>query len=48
LVQRKLAELEAQLARIHAMQSLLREGMACGCLTMEQCTVWLSGLAPSA
>ncbi len=48
LVQRKLAELEAQLARIHAMQSLLREGMTCGCLTMEQCTVWLSGLEPTA
>jgi len=48
LVQRKLAELEAQLARIHAMQSLLREGMTCGCLTIEQCTVWLSGLEPSA
>lgn len=44
LVQRKLAELEAQLARIHAMQSLLREGMSCGCLTIEQCTVWLSGI----
>ncbi len=48
LVQRKLAELEAQFARISAMQGLLREGMTCGCLTMEQCTVWLSGLAPSA
>ncbi|HEY7342931.1 MAG TPA: MerR family transcriptional regulator [Ktedonobacterales bacterium] len=48
LVQRKLAELEAQLARIHAMQSLLREGMTCGCLTMEQCTIWLSGLEPTA
>jgi MerR family transcriptional regulator, redox-sensitive transcriptional activator SoxR len=47
LVQRKLAELEAQVARIHAMQSLLREGITCGCLTMEQCTVWLSGLAPA-
>jgi MerR family transcriptional regulator, redox-sensitive transcriptional activator SoxR len=44
LVQRKLDELEAQLARIHAMQSLLREGMTCGCLTIEQCTVWLSGM----
>jgi DNA-binding transcriptional MerR regulator len=48
LVQRKLAELEAQVARIHAMQSLLHEGMTCGCLTMEQCTVWLSGMEPSA
>ncbi len=48
LVQRKLAELEAQVTRIHAMQSLLREGMTCGCLTMEQCTVWLSGLEPTA
>jgi len=48
LVQRKLAELEAQLARISAMQSLLREGMTCGCLTMEQCTVWLSGVETTA
>lgn len=48
LAQRKLAELEAQLARIHAMQNLLHEGMTCGCLTIEQCTVWLSGLAPTA
>lgn len=47
LVQRKLADLEAQLARIHAMQSLLREGMSCGCLTIEQCTVWLSGVEPT-
>jgi DNA-binding transcriptional MerR regulator len=48
MVRRKLAELEAQLARIHAMQSLLREGMNCGCLTIEQCTVWLSGIGPAA
>ena len=26
------------------MQGLLREGLHCGCLTMEQCTVWLSGI----
>ncbi len=44
LAQRKLAELEAQLTRIQAMQDLLHEGLRCGCLTMEQCTVWLSGL----
>jgi MerR family redox-sensitive transcriptional activator SoxR len=48
LAQRKLAELEAQMARLVAMQDLLREGMRCGCLTMEQCTVWLSGLEPGA
>jgi MerR family transcriptional regulator, redox-sensitive transcriptional activator SoxR len=48
LAQRKLAELEAQLARISAMRELLREGMRCGCLTIEQCTVWLSGLEPGA
>jgi MerR family redox-sensitive transcriptional activator SoxR len=44
LAQRKLTELEAQAARIRAMQTLLQEGLGCGCLTMEQCTVWLSGL----
>jgi MerR family redox-sensitive transcriptional activator SoxR len=48
LAQRKVAELEAQLTRIQAMQDLLREGLRCGCLTMEQCTVWLSGLEPPA
>lgn len=45
LARRKLAELDAQLARIRSMQALLRDGLACGCLTMEQCTVWLSGVA---
>ena len=48
LAQRKLSELEEQLTRIHAMQSLLREGMRCRCLTIEQCVVWLSGLEPTA
>jgi MerR family transcriptional regulator, redox-sensitive transcriptional activator SoxR len=43
LAQHKLAELEAQIARIRAMQDLLSEGLRCGCLTIEQCTVWLSG-----
>jgi MerR family transcriptional regulator, redox-sensitive transcriptional activator SoxR len=43
LARRKLAELDAQVARIHAMQGLLHEGLRCGCLTIEQCTVWLSG-----
>lgn len=47
LARRKLAELDAQLARVAAMQGLLRDGLACGCLTMEQCTVWLSGLEPT-
>ena len=48
LARRKLAELDAQAARIHAMQDLLHEGLRCGCLTIEQCTVWLSGTAESA
>jgi MerR family transcriptional regulator, redox-sensitive transcriptional activator SoxR len=43
LAGRKLAELEAQVARLRAMQDLLREGLRCGCLTMEQCALWLSG-----
>lgn len=43
LARRKLAELEDQCRRIRAMQELLHEGLRCGCLTMEQCTVWLSG-----
>ena len=44
MARRKLAALEEQLSRIRAMQDLLREGLRCGCLTIEQCTVWLSGL----
>jgi MerR family transcriptional regulator, redox-sensitive transcriptional activator SoxR len=44
LAQRKLVELEEQRRRLQAMQDLLHEGLRCGCLTMEQCTVWLSGL----
>ncbi len=43
LARRKLAELDEQRSRIQAMQDLLREELRCGCLTMEQCTVWLSG-----
>lgn len=44
LARRKLAELEEQRRHIRAMQELLREGLRCGCLTMDQCTVWLSGM----
>ena len=43
LARRKLDELQAQRARIEMMEGLLREGLGCGCLTIEQCTVWLSG-----
>lgn len=43
LARRKLAELDAQLARIHMMRRVLREGLRCGCPTMEQCALWMSG-----
>ena len=43
LAERKLDELAAQMARIEAMRGLLAEGIRCGCLTMEQCVLWLSG-----
>src|SRR5690242_2917244 len=46
LAARKLDALSAQMARIQAMQGLLAEGLRCGCLTIEQCTVWLSGTPP--
>ncbi len=46
LAERKLDELSAQMARIQAMRGLLAEGLRCGCLTIEQCTVWLSGTPP--
>ena len=47
LARRKLAELDAQLARIGVMRGVLREGIRCGCLTMEQCSLWMSGYAES-
>ena len=47
LARRKLEELEEQSRRIQAAQNILREGIRCGCLTIEQCTVWLSGLDQS-
>lgn len=33
----KLVELDGALARIHTMQSLLRQALRCRCLTAEQC-----------
>lgn len=48
LARRKLAELDAQLARIHMMRRVLREGLRCGCPTMEQCALWMSGPPASA
>jgi MerR family transcriptional regulator, redox-sensitive transcriptional activator SoxR len=47
LARRKLAELEVQQARLRAMQGLLREGLRCQCLTMDQCALWLSGPDPT-
>jgi MerR family redox-sensitive transcriptional activator SoxR len=41
--QRKLADVEAQIARLQAMQAILRQGMECGCMTMDDCALWLSG-----
>ena len=37
LAERKLAELEAQQARIAGMQQLLRAGFRCSCLTLADC-----------
>lgn len=48
LARRKLAELDAQLTRIEIMRGVLSEGLRCGCLTMEQCTLWMSGYAEGA
>jgi hypothetical protein len=30
------------------MRGLLDEGLRCGCLTMEQCALWLSGFEDGA
>ena len=37
LATRKLAELEALVARIERMQAVLRQALACGCLRLEDC-----------
>jgi MerR family transcriptional regulator, redox-sensitive transcriptional activator SoxR len=44
LAGQKLAALEEQQAHIHAMQDRLREGLGCDCATMDECTVWRSGM----
>lgn len=47
LAEDKLAELDAQSARIDAMRSLLREGLRCGCLSLEECRLVRERLAKS-
>jgi MerR family redox-sensitive transcriptional activator SoxR len=47
LAQRKQEEISAQIGRLQAMRGLLEEGLRCECLTVEQCTVWLSGMEPA-
>ena len=37
LAERKLPEIEAQIARAEAMKRVLEEGMECGCLSLEDC-----------
>lgn len=37
LAEKKLVELDAQMARTRAMQVLLREGFRCGCPKLEDC-----------
>jgi MerR family redox-sensitive transcriptional activator SoxR len=39
LAQEKLGELDAVIARAQAMKQVLRDGLACGCLTLDQCTM---------
>jgi MerR family transcriptional regulator, redox-sensitive transcriptional activator SoxR len=43
LAKQKMHDVDAQIAQLQAMQQLLQEGLQCGCLTMEQCVLWLSG-----
>ena len=39
LAERKLAEVDALIARAQAMKALLAEGLRCGCLTLEDCAL---------
>lgn len=39
LAQQKLGELDAQIERAQAMKQVLRDGLACGCLTLDQCAL---------
>ncbi|MCH8995426.1 MAG: MerR family transcriptional regulator [Chloroflexi bacterium] len=39
LAQRKLPEIEESITRAQGMKRLLEEGLRCGCLTLEECTL---------
>jgi MerR family transcriptional regulator, redox-sensitive transcriptional activator SoxR len=39
LAQQKMSELDAGIERAEAMKQVLREGLACGCLTLDQCAM---------
>jgi MerR family redox-sensitive transcriptional activator SoxR len=39
LAERKLTELDAQIARAQAMKEMLKEGLRCGCLSWEECAL---------
>src|SRR5262245_41604165 len=43
LAQAKMSEVEALLARVEAMRALLERGIACGCLTWEDCELLADG-----
>lgn len=48
LAERKLPEIEEQLLRTKAMRDLLREGLRCDCLTLEDCGLVLRRLEKQA
>lgn len=39
LAEQKLPEVEEQIARARAMKRFLKEGLRCGCLTLEECAI---------
>ena len=47
LAQRKIAELDALIERAQQMQAILRAGLNCGCLRLEDCAVALEELGCS-
>ena len=47
LADRKLEELARAIERLHAMRGLLRLGLRCDCLTLEQCGRRIQAAAPA-
>jgi MerR family redox-sensitive transcriptional activator SoxR len=47
VAERKLPQIDDQIRRAEAMRDLLREGLRCDCLTLEDCDLVLARLEPN-